>query len=177
MQYVDFINDLERGLIKIPQFQRDFVWTKENAARLLDSIVKGFPIGTFILWKTNERLRSIRNIGELDFPATPEGDFIQYVLDGQQRMTSLYAGIKGCNIIRKEKKEDYSEIYVDLDANEDGEIVTVDISRKDESTYIKVTELLNAAFTALIKKYNEKQVEKIEDYRKSLTHIPFQQLQ
>ncbi|GGM40454.1 hypothetical protein GCM10011351_28280 [Paraliobacillus quinghaiensis] len=57
------IHDIDKGIIKIPQFQRDFVWSKEQSAKLLDSIIKGYPIGTFIVWETDERLRSIRNIG------------------------------------------------------------------------------------------------------------------
>ena len=56
----ELINDVKRGLIKIPQFQRNFIWSKEKAANLMDSIVKGYPIGTIILWKTKETLRSVR---------------------------------------------------------------------------------------------------------------------
>ncbi len=92
--YSSILGDIEKGIIKIPQFQRDFVWTKEKSARLLDSILKGYPIGTFILWKTKESLRSIRNLGNAKLPQTPRGDYIQYVLDGQQRLTSLFASIE-----------------------------------------------------------------------------------
>ena len=90
LKYSDLINEIEKGRIKIPQFQRDFVWGKKNVADLIDSIIKGYPIGTFILWKTKEELRSVRNIGNLSLPMTPKGDFVQYVLDGQQRMTSIF---------------------------------------------------------------------------------------
>ena len=62
------ISDIEKGMIKIPQFQRDFVWDLTKSADLMDSIVKGYPIGTFIFWKTKERLRSIRNIGGVKLP-------------------------------------------------------------------------------------------------------------
>jgi uncharacterized protein with ParB-like and HNH nuclease domain len=41
--------EIQDGAIKIPQFQRNFVWSKAKVAKLLDSIVKGYPIGTFIL--------------------------------------------------------------------------------------------------------------------------------
>ena len=41
--------EIEKGSVKIPQFQRDFVWTKQKSAELLDSVLKGYPIGTFIL--------------------------------------------------------------------------------------------------------------------------------
>ena len=57
LPYKTLLADIEKGLIKIPQFQRDYVWSKERAARLIDSILKGYPIGTFITWKTKEQLR------------------------------------------------------------------------------------------------------------------------
>ena len=75
------MSGIEKGNVKIPQFQRDFVWSKDKSAKLLDSIVKGYPIGTFIFWKTKDELRSLRNLGGLDLPPTPKGDFIEYVLD------------------------------------------------------------------------------------------------
>lgn len=61
--FPSLFDQIRNGAIKIPQFQRDFVWTKAMSARLLDSVIKGYPIGTFILWSTQERLRSIRNLG------------------------------------------------------------------------------------------------------------------
>ncbi len=58
--FTGLISDIEKGQIKIPQFQRDFVWDIKKSAKLLDSILKGYPIGTFIFWKTKDRLRSVR---------------------------------------------------------------------------------------------------------------------
>ncbi len=92
----DFLfTDIDTGRIKITKFQRDFVWTKEQSAKLIDSIIKGFPIGTFIFWKTNEELRHIKNIGNVILPEPPTGEPVSFVLDGQQRITSLYAVRKG----------------------------------------------------------------------------------
>ena len=84
--YNDLISEIQKGQIKIPKFQRDFVWSIEKTAQLLDSILKNYPIGTFILWETNERLNDIKNIGNLKLPPVPDGTKIQYVLDGQQRI-------------------------------------------------------------------------------------------
>lgn len=94
-QYDFLFANIDNGLIKIPDFQREFVWSKEQTARLIDSIIKGFPIGTFIFWKTNEDLRHIREIGNTKLPAIPKGQVTDYVLNGQQRITSLYAVRKG----------------------------------------------------------------------------------
>ncbi len=44
------MSSIRSGTLKIPQFQREFVWPREKSAKLIDSILKGFPIGTFILW-------------------------------------------------------------------------------------------------------------------------------
>ena len=50
MLYNNLIANIEQGQIKIPQFQRKFVWSIEETAGLIDSILKGYPIGTFIIW-------------------------------------------------------------------------------------------------------------------------------
>ena len=107
LSFPALMSDIEKGSVKIPQFQRDFVWTKEKSALLLDSMLKGFPIGTFVLWKTKESLRTIRNLGDAKLPETPEGDFTQYVLDGQQRLTSLYAAARGLKVERDERTDDF----------------------------------------------------------------------
>ena len=142
LPFSSLMSDIDKGIIKIPQFQRDFVWSKEKSAKLLDSIVKGYPIGTFILWKTKEELRALRNIGGIQLPRTPKGDFIQYVIDGQQRLTTLYASLKGLKIQREDYEEDYSEFYVDLVAKEDEQIILTDRDDKDHHKTIKLSDLL-----------------------------------
>lgn len=118
MLYNNLISNIEQGQIKIPQFQRKFVWSIEETAGLIDSILKGYPIGTFIIWETNDRLRSVRNIGNFQFPDTPDGNTVQYVLDGQQRMTSLYVALPEAPKLEDDNGQitDYSEIYVNLSA-------------------------------------------------------------
>ncbi len=124
-KYSDLIRDIEKGVIKIPKFQRDFVWSVDKTAKLLDSILKGYPIGTFILWQTDERINDIKNVGNLDIPPTPDGTKVQYVLDGQQRITSLFAAYRGATIqkVGEKKITDYSEIDVNLN---------VDVTDNDE---------------------------------------------
>ena len=126
-KYQDLITDIEKGVIKIPKFQREFVWPIEKTAALLDSIVKGYPIGTFILWKTNQRMADVKDVGNISLPATPDDRQVEYVLDGQQRMTSLFAAYRGAKISRPGTRThtDFAEIYVDLDPtlSEDSQIV------------------------------------------------------
>ena len=128
-KYSDLISEINNGIIKIPKFQREFVWSIDKTAQLLDSILKGYPIGTFILWQTDERINEIKNIGHLEIPSTPEGTKVQYVLDGQQRITSLYAAYLGAQIQKIDEKKitDYKNIFVDLDKDineNDNQIMT-----------------------------------------------------
>jgi hypothetical protein len=166
-QFSTLINDIESGRLKIPQFQRNFVWEIKKSANLLDSIIKGYPIGTFIFWKTKERLRSIRNIGNLDLPEPERGDFVNYVLDGQQRITSLFAALKGLTVLRNGKEEDFSKIFVDLTAKEDEKIVTVDVEDENSSDFIKLTDLLYGGLT-LLSKYPKEYHKKLEEYKKRI---------
>ncbi|OOY24902.1 hypothetical protein BMI91_00165 [Thioclava sediminum] len=126
-KYHDLINDIEKGIIKIPKFQREFVWPIEKTAALLDSIAKGYPIGTFILWKTDYRMGNIKDIGNITLPPTPPDRQVEYVLDGQQRMTSLFAAYCGAEIARPGQKKvtAFRDIYVNLDLSltDDDQIV------------------------------------------------------
>lgn len=85
---VDRIRD---GDIKIPAFQRGFVWDQEQIIALLDSIYRNYPIGSILLWSSSERLKSSRNIGGLKLPDREPDYPVNYVLDGQQRLSSIYA--------------------------------------------------------------------------------------
>lgn len=84
------LTDVEKGNIKIPVFQRDYVWTDEQIMSLLDSIYRGYPVGSLLLWATKERLNHERNVGGFRLPETPEDYPVNYVLDGQQRLSTLY---------------------------------------------------------------------------------------
>lgn len=126
--YPSLIAEIENGQLKIPQFQRDFVWTIQKSASLMDSIIKGYPIGTFIFWRTKEKLRVVRNLGGINLPEQERGEAVDYILDGQQRLTSLFACLKGISIYRESenRKDDFSKIYINLEAGEHEQIVIWD---------------------------------------------------
>lgn len=166
------MGDIEQGLVKIPQFQRDFVWTLERSAKLLDSILKGYPIGTFILWKTKESLRTVKNIGGAELPDTPAGDFVQHVLDGQQRLTSLYASYKGLQVTRNERVDDFSDLHVDLEASGDEQVAMVGANDRDPQSVIRIVDLLNEDFTFLAA-YPQEFYSDIANYKKRLETYSF----
>lgn len=164
-QFSSLMDDISSGRLKIPQFQREFVWEIKKSASLLDSVVKGYPVGSFIFWKTRERLRSVKNIGNLNLPEPAKGDYVNFVLDGQQRITSLFAALKGEKIMRENgKEEDFSEIFIDLESTEDEKIVTTETENKNKEQLIKLADLLHGDFISL-GRYPEKYHRKMKEYK------------
>ena len=165
------IYQIEKGELKVPQFQRDFVWSIDGSAKLIDSIIKGYPVGAFTFWKTKDRLRSVKNIGALKLPESPKNDFVNYVLDGQQRITSIYACIRGAVI----GKSDYNQVFVDLDASEDERIVVTDIKKFDKNKYISLKDMLECNITSLFNMYSNQsdKIEKIQLYKDRIKKYQF----
>jgi hypothetical protein len=91
--FQDLSGDIKRGQIKIPQFQRKFVWKEDQAFKLLDSIKNNYPIGSLLIWRTSTKLAAERNIGNFQLPKTGDMMPTDYVLDGQQRITVIYSSI------------------------------------------------------------------------------------
>lgn len=85
------LESIRRGEIKVPQFQRPFVWKAPQALSLLDSIANNYPIGSLLLWRTPSKLATDRNIGDFQLPLTDDLTPTDYVLDGQQRLTVIYS--------------------------------------------------------------------------------------
>ena len=175
--YSEMISDIQRGIIKIPKFQREFVWSIDKTAQLLDSILKGYPIGTFILWQTDERLNEVKNIGNLEIPETPDGTKVQYVLDGQQRITSLYAAYLGAEIRKSGEKKitDYNLIYVDLQQDINDDDVQVITSEKPEGAWISLSDVLNflERMPRIQKDHSKEHFEKIYTYANAFSTYDF----
>jgi hypothetical protein len=109
------IDRITSGDIRIPAFQRDFVWEADQVAFLLDSIYKGFPIGTVILWRTDARLKVEKDLGSFKLPDPTKDYPVNYVLDGQQRLTSLFSTFQTELV---PKNSDWVDIYFDMVAKE-----------------------------------------------------------
>ncbi|MET7414027.1 GmrSD restriction endonuclease domain-containing protein [Streptomyces rubiginosohelvolus] len=111
------IDQATSGSIRIPAFQRGFVWDAERVAYLMDSIYKGYPFGALILWRTKEQLQSERQLGPFILPQNDPDYPIDYVLDGQQRLTSIF-GVFQSDITPLEAVE-WNKVYFDFEASPD----------------------------------------------------------
>ncbi len=170
-KYHHLIADIEEGRLKIPKFQRDFVWTAQQTAALIDSVLKGYPIGTFILWKTREELRHYKEIGGANLPEVPKGDVVTYVLDGQQRITSLFATRKGLGVERDGRIVDFGSIFVDLslDPETNAPLTTTE---QHGGPLVSVKTLLDESISDLAKAHPN-DLSKIDLYRGRLSGYDF----
>ncbi|MGK2925239.1 MAG: GmrSD restriction endonuclease domain-containing protein [Lysobacterales bacterium] len=101
---VSYLNDdeAEGGGFWLPNIQRPFVWSEDQIARLFDSIMREYPISTLLVWKTKEAVKHRkfidnyrRDIKLTDFYVPDHSRSKMMVLDGQQRLQSLFVGLRG----------------------------------------------------------------------------------
>jgi len=90
MNISELMDGIRKQDLVLPEFQREYVWGKEQAKQLLVSLAKGYPVGGLLFWKTDSP-PDLKNVDE-----APErlGTF-QVILDGQQRLTTLYMLLRG----------------------------------------------------------------------------------
>ncbi|MBN1568241.1 MAG: DUF262 domain-containing protein [Acidobacteria bacterium] len=112
----EFIRQLAAGKFLIPTFQRLFIWDPEHISNLWDSIYRCYPIGTILYWKTHIRLHVHRKLGGFFLPENGHSDqaMHRYILDGQQRATSLVASYYGgAGKVKEQYSFDFTS-YFDL---------------------------------------------------------------
>lgn len=141
------LSDMQTGQLQVPRFQRDFVWPLTKTRALLDSMYKEFPVGTFFLWRAPVGSPPLsRPLEELKIPEASAGAQITYILDGQQRLTSLFVAIYGFKL----GSRDYGRICLDLeiatkyDGNkDDGFDEDIFVSQEpDNKRYVAVCKLV-----------------------------------
>lgn len=137
----DALDSIENRTYLLPAIQRKFVWKTEQIERLFDSILRGYPINIFMLWKvTDSKIKKAFSF--YDFIQEYQEDFKEdnprhktskkefyAVIDGQQRLTSLYIGLLGTyayklpNVWRTDSEKNYPKrkLYLDLSGDNSDE--------------------------------------------------------
>jgi len=94
---------IELGTIGLPDIQRSFVWKNTDVRNLFDSMYRGYPVGYLLFWEGDNGRRKVGTDSKQEEPT-------QLIIDGQQRLTSLYAVIKSKPVCRESYKEQDIEI-------------------------------------------------------------------
>lgn len=161
-----FLDDLLGGKYQIPTFQRDVVWEKENVKKLWDSVYKFYPLGSILVWKTDIKLQNHREIGGIELPEDYKAIEYQYILDGQQRTTSLLTSLYGGKIAAKENFN--PTVYIDLTVISDN-ITDDDIYKKRFLFWDEIDDKGGKLHTntGKSKRYKEGLIVKLESIRSS----------
>ena len=182
MNYTDRIFPTNKGLTtyldeliaknyQIPTFQREVVWEQENVKKLWDSIYKFYPLGSILIWKTDLKLQNHRQIGghqitDTNFSRTE----YQYILDGQQRTTSLLTSLYGGTIERRHNFDPL--LYVDLTIPMDND--TDDESYRNRFLFWSEIDDRNGEIRANIgkkKRFDEGVIVKLIDIKNNYTTV------
>lgn len=117
IRLVNLLEEVGKGTYKVPIFQRDFIWKKSQMIQLFDSILKGYPIGSLLFWKPEVQFQTKINIGPYEIQSAQKIQTYNYILDGSQRITTLYSVLTNPNNYNKTENKDFT-IYFDLDKEE-----------------------------------------------------------
>lgn len=110
--------DLRNGALRVPRFQRRFVWDSERRLNLLDSIKRGIPLGSILTWRTTQHLATFPRVGGVTIPKS-KGDQMQYLLDGHQRVSTLFSAFQPSTLLPDPDAEEWEldpgDIVYDLE--------------------------------------------------------------
>lgn len=121
------LGDIDLGKLALPELQRPFVWRTTAVRDLLDSMYRGFPVGYLMLWSAADV--DSRFIGTDGKQLTPT----EFIIDGQQRLTSLYAVLKGVEVTFK----DFSKGAIKLAFRpRDGQFAVTDAAIEKDPEYL-----------------------------------------
>jgi len=132
------------GRIRVPAFQRGFVWDADLVAHLMDSLYKGYPVGALLLWRTKNQLKSERHLGPFELPERDPDYPIDYVLDGQQRLTSVFGVFQ--NEIKVEPIRPPFAVYFDIAADpnpQESQFIALEPDQVDEKRHFPLRTLFD----------------------------------
>ena len=104
----DLIRSISKGEFFLPEFQRGYVWSADQVKKYFQSLYSGYPTGSFLLWKSEEPIKTKGS----DTPDTDGSKLL--ILDGQQRLTTLYTMMKGTTPAWFEGKSIRTDLYFNL---------------------------------------------------------------
>jgi hypothetical protein len=161
---------LEDGLFAVPHLQREFVWNGNKAAKLLDSICRGMPIGSILVWRTDKRNQHfLRNHLHIlpPFDARTNRE-IWFLIDGQQRLSVLYQAHRGeTKHNSRGRPVDFSRLVFDLSSSPRTP-ERFRYRRAVGNDYFGVSELLGPRWSRLRRTLAAYKVRKLDDIRAAL---------
>ncbi len=130
----NLLKDIDNQEFILPEFQRGYVWKPWQVKEYVQSLYKAYPTGSFLIWKTPNAQKARGGKGNDD------NKYYQLILDGQQRLTSLYALFNGSPPPFYEGEHLYFDLYFNLDTEEF--VYYMEKRMKDKPEWIAITQFL-----------------------------------
>jgi hypothetical protein len=109
-----YLKMISVGDLRVPRFQRPFVWRPNDMLQLFESIYRGFPIGSLLLWESPTEVQSLDKVGPLPIPKAGTAQ-VSYLLDGHQRLSTLFGSLWPLQDASEERTLDWKwRIWFDL---------------------------------------------------------------
>ena len=149
MKVSTILDQIDMGSLNLPQFQRGYVWSRPQVRNLMRSLYRDYPVGGLLIWDTQASDNLIRNLGN------SAGSSQKLLLDGQQRITTLYGIIRG----KKPRFYDGSQpppflnLYFNV-ATEDFEFYGP-VKMKDDPKWVSITDLMQRGVWHFAGKYQD----------------------
>ena len=156
------LDEVDAGTVLLPEFQRGYVWNRDQVRGLLRSLYRGYPVGSLLMWETAADRVSVRG-------GVAGGGIRNLLLDGQQRITSLYGVLRGT---QPPFFEGNAEAFLGLHFNVDSEeFAFYQPSRmKGDRTWVDVSALFNSGLGPFFAKFQD-QPEKASMYLERLNAL------
>lgn len=148
MQIAQILFNIDSGQIALPEFQRGYVWSRAQVRGLMESLYRGHPVGSLLVWTTSSSEASVRG----DQPPAP--GVVNLLLDGQQRITSLYGIIRGRP---PEFFDGHEGAFLDLYFHLDDELFEFygPVKMRQDPKWVSVTKIMQDGLGALPKEILE----------------------
>lgn len=166
MKIATILDQIDLGSIALPEFQRGYVWNRDQVRSLMQSLYRRYPIGSLLVWVTGSESAAARGDG------APAPGVVKLLLDGQQRMTSLYGIIRG----RPPRFFDgNSQAFTGLYFHLEDEVFEfyMPSKMKDNPLWVNVTELMQTGVGRFIGRllHNQAMTPRLETYIQRLNAV------
>lgn len=140
----DLIKEIQKQQLILPEFQRGYVWKRPAVRSFVNSLYRGYPTGSFLIWKTPEPGK-VRGANDLD----SDSKYFELILDGQQRLTSIFTVITGSPPPFYEGEKLSFDLYFNLYDESFG--YWKRITKQGKPEWIPVTQFFQEGFATFLK--------------------------
>ena len=163
-----FLRDVDGGRFAVPKLQREFVWDGPKAAKLLDSIYRGMPIGVVLIWETPRSQRLyLRQRYHVLPPFNDRNPRVWFLIDGQQRASVLHHVREGGTLLNaRGKLIDFSRVVLSLEKEDDDQQIRY--RKPSQRRFVTLSRVLHPQWRLKLGDLTKRQLSIVKDYRQRI---------